>query len=451
MLILLALVGLLAAGTAYAGNSELPGTTSSGAPLSGESPGAPSSQQSRPGVLTLQDAVDTVLAANPKLAEIRARAEALAAVPSQVGTLPDPKLSFGALNLPTDSFDLDQEPMTQLQIGVRQTVPFPGKLRLRETIATLDAETASLNVDDLTLALVADVKSVWWQLAYLREAAKIVERNQVLMREFVEIASTKYEVGQGLQEDVLLAQLELSKLTDLDLKIHEMSETAYAQLNALLDWPAGRRPVLPENLSAELPELLPEEQLQDLALQNRPMIAAMEKQIEAAESAVDLAKKDYYPDFNFFAAYGFRDGEDTMGDSRPDLASFGVTVDVPIFASRKQSRAVDQRRSEFVQKLAALTNTKARIRRDVSIAVANYRRSRDGASLFRTGIVPQARQTVSSMLAAYQVDEVDFLNLVNAEITLYNYEMQFWKAVADANGALANLEAASGTEKVAHE
>jgi len=447
MLILLALIGLLATGISNAGDTGTPGMTSDEPSMSRES----SDQRFRPGVLTLEEAVKTVLAANPKLAEIRARADALGAVPSQVGTLPDPKLSFGALNLPTDSFDLDQEPMTQLQIGVRQTVPFPGKLRLKEAIATLDAETASLNVDELILALVADVKSVWWQLAYLREAARIVERNQVLMREFVQIASTKYEVGQGLQEDVLLAQLELSKLTDLDLKIQGMSETAYARLNALLDWPAGRRPELPENLSAELPELLPEGELQELALGSRPMIVALEKQIEAAESAVDLAKKDYYPDLDFFAAYGFRDGEDTMGDSRPDLASFGVTVNVPIFATRKQARAVDQRRSEVVQKMAALTNAKAQIRREVSTAVANYRRSREGASLFRTGIVPQARQTVSSMLAAYQVNTVDFLNLVNAEITLYNYEMQFWKAVSDANGALANLEAASGTEKVVDE
>lgn len=447
MLILLALMGLLATGIGNAGDTATPGMASDEPSMSRDSSG----RQFRPGVLTLEEAVNTVLAANPRLAEIRARADALGAVPSQVGTLPDPKLSFGALNLPTDSFDLDQEPMTQLQIGVRQTVPFPGKLRLKEAIATLDAETASLNVDELVLALVADVKSVWWQLAYLREAARIVERNQVLMREFVQIASTKYEVGQGLQEDVLLAQLELSKLTDLDLKIQGMSETAYARLNALLDWPAGRRPELPENLSAELPELLPEGELQELALGSRPMIVALEKQIEAAESAVDLAKKDYYPDFDFFAAYGFRDGEDTMGDSRPDLASFGVTVNVPIFATRKQARAVDQRRSEVVQKMAALTNAKAQIRREVSTAVADYRRSREGASLFRTGIVPQARQTVSSMLAAYQVNTVDFLNLVNAEITLYNYEMQFWKAVADANGALANLEAASGTEKVVDE
>jgi len=447
MLILLVCFGLLAAGNVGAGE----GTQTGAAPVQATEVEGPVAGESRPGVLSLDDAVNKVMADNPRLAEIRARAEALSNVPSQVGTLPDPKLSLGALNLPTDTFDFDQEPMTQLQVGVRQTFPFPGKLRLRESIATLDAETASLNVDELILALVSDVKSVWWQIAYLREAARIVERNQALMREFVQIASTKYEVGEGLQQDVLLAQLELSKLADLHFQIHGQSEIAYAKLNALLDWPAEWRPALPENLSATLPELLPEGQLQDVALESRPMIGAMEKQIEAAESAVDLARKDYYPDFDLFAGYGFRDGEDNMGMSRPDLATIMLTVNVPIFASRKQARAVDQRRSEVVQKTAALTNTKARIRSEVSTAVANYERSRDSASLFRTGIIPQARQTVNSMLAAYQVNEVDFLNLVSAEITLYNYEMQFWKAVANANGALANLEAAAGTGKVVHE
>lgn len=448
MLILLVCFGLLAAGNVGAGEE---GAQMGTAPVWPAEVGRSVTEESRPGVLSLEDAVKTVMAVNPRLAEIRARAEALSNVPSQVGTLPDPKLSLGALNLPTDTFDFDQEPMTQLQFGVRQTFPFPGKLRLRETIATLDAESAFLNVDELMLALIADVKSVWWQIAYLREAARIVERNQALMREFVEIASTKYEVGEGLQQDVLLAQLELSKLADLDFQIRGQSETAYARLNALLDWPAEWRPALPENLSPTLPELLPEQHLQDAALQSRPMIAAMEKQIEAAKSAVELARKDYYPDFDFFAGYGVRDGEDTMGKSRPDLATLMLTVNVPIFASRKQARAVDQRRSEVVQKIAALTNAKARIRSEVSTAVANYERSRDGASLFRTGIIPQARQTVNSMLAAYQVNEVDFLNLVSAEITLYNYEMQFWKSLANANGALADLEAAAGTKKVVHE
>ena len=401
--------------------------------------------------LTIDAAVSAVRESNPGLAGIRARAEALAAVPSQVGTLPDPKIGFSSLNLPTNSFALDQEPMTQLQIGLRQTFPFPGKLKLRERIASLNAEAAFLNVDELTLDLVAAVKSVWWQMAYLREADKIVEQNRQLMREFVEIASTKYEVGRGLQQDVLLAQLELSKLADLAIQIEGQFETAQARLNVLLDWPAARRSTLPERVSSTLPELRPDHELQALAVQSRPVIAGMEKDVEAAESAVELAQKDYFPDLDFNAGYGFRGGESAVGSSRPDFVSFGFSVSVPIFLAQKQARALDQKRSEMLGRSYALADEKARVRGAVATAVADYERARNSASLFRTGIIPQARQTVASMLAAYQVNKVDFLNLVQAEITLYNYEMQFWLAIANANSALAELEAAVGTENIGNE
>jgi len=401
--------------------------------------------------LTEEMAVQAALESNPGLAELEARAEALAAVPSQVGALPDPRISFGATNLPTDTFALDQEPMTQLQLGVAQVFPFPGKLGLREKIAALRAEAAVYSVDELRLSLAADVAAVWWQLAYLREATAIVARNQDLMREFVAIARTKYEVGKGLQQDVLLAELELSKLADLAIRLTGQTEVQQARLNALLDWPAARRSTLPETVSWELPALRAEAALQESAARARPLVVALEKDVAAAESAVALAKKDYFPDLDVSVGYGFRSGEGPAGAARPDFASVRLSVSVPIFLAEKQARAVDQRRAEMLGRTFSLADARARIRAEVASAVADYERARDSAKLFRTGIIPQARQTVASMLAGYQVNKVDFLNLVGAEITLYNYEMQFWQAVASANQALAALRAATGSEEVTDE
>ena len=401
--------------------------------------------------LTEEMAVQAALESNPGLAELEARAEALAAVPSQVGALPDPRISFGATNLPTDTFALDQEPMTQLQLGVAQVFPFPGKLGLREKIAALRAEAAVYSVDELRLSLAADVAAVWWQLAYLREATAIVARNQDLMREFVAIARTKYEVGKGLQQDVLLAELELSKLADLAIRLTGQTEVQQARLNALLDWPAARRSTLPDTVSWELPALRAEAALQEAAARARPLVVALEKDVAAAESAVALAKKDYFPDLDVSAGYGFRSGEGPAGAARPDFASVRLSVSVPIFLAEKQARAVDQRRAEMLGRTFSLADARARIRAEVASAVADYERARDSAKLFRTGIIPQARQTVASMLAGYQVNKVDFLNLVGAEITLYNYEMQFWQAVASANQALAALRAATGSEEVTDE
>jgi len=160
--------------------------------------------------LTLVAAVDLAVRDNPGLAQIQARSKSMAAAPSQAGTLPDPVLSLNALNMPTDTFNLSQEPMTQMQFGVTQTIPFPGKLALREEASAFAAKAAEEDVDEALLMLVQNVKSSWWQMHYLDRAIEIVKRNQRLLRQFVEIASTKYKTGEGLQQDVLLAQVELS-------------------------------------------------------------------------------------------------------------------------------------------------------------------------------------------------------------------------------------------------
>ena len=112
--------------------------------------------------LSLESAVETALRDNPGLAEMEARARAMVAIPSQAGSLPDPSLSLNALNLPTDSFDFDQEPMTQMQVGISQALPFPGKLSLKERASGFDAAAAGADVGETRLRLIRDVKKRWW-------------------------------------------------------------------------------------------------------------------------------------------------------------------------------------------------------------------------------------------------------------------------------------------------
>jgi cobalt-zinc-cadmium efflux system outer membrane protein len=151
--------------------------------------------------LTAKHAVEIALAGNPGLAKMTARARALAEVPAQAGTLPDPMLSLNALNLPNDTFSLSQEAMTQIQVGIGFTLPFPGKLDLRSQAAEFEARAARFDVDEM---LVKNVRATWWNMFYLDRALTVVERNQVLLRQLVKIAETRYKTGQGMQSDVLL-------------------------------------------------------------------------------------------------------------------------------------------------------------------------------------------------------------------------------------------------------
>lgn len=399
-------------------------------------------------LLSIEAAVAEVVVANPGLAAINARAEALAALPDQLGTLPDPQLSFKLLNLPVDGFSFSQEGMTQTQIGLNQMLPFPGKLRLRQEAAEAMAHAAGFGVDELRLKLVRDVKMVWWNLFFLDRALEVVKNNLTLMRQFIEVAESKYSVGKGLQQDVLLAQLELSKLFDHQVDLEGNRRNESIRLNTLLDRPATTLLILPNDVAEDFPMLHDEVQLVAQAVTARPLLAAGESRLTAARLRVELAEKNYYPDFSLGVAYGLRQGDNPNGSARDDLASLMLGMTLPVYTGTRQDRAVDQRNAERMGQRYALADDRNRVEAAIGSALSDYRRDREKSELFKTGIIPQAKQTVASMLAGYQVSKVDFLNVMRAQITLYNYETQYWNAFSKARQAVARLVAAVGEETV---
>jgi len=401
------------------------------------------------GIITEKQAVAEALANNPSIAGMQSKAEAMRHIPSQASALPDPLLSLNALNLPTGSFSTAQENMTQLQIGLAQTIPFPGKLSLREQTAHYEADSAGHDSNETRLTIVRNVRSRWWNLFYLDRALSIVQRNQVLLRQFVKIAETKYKTGQGLQSDVLLAQVELSKLLDIEIGLKASHQHQSAQLNALMNRQAQSPIKLPDQIDEKLPAIPDIESLRTQAMDFRPLLASQRSKTNAADSRIALAKKDYYPDFTLAGTYGSRHGiNPATGRSRTDLASIKLSITLPLYAGSKQAEAVEQRKAEAASEQFRLTDQIRAVDAEISSALADYHARHDQAALFKTGIIPQASQTVSSMLASYQVNKVDFLNLVRAQITLYNYETQYWKVISSGWQAWARLEAATGKNLV---
>jgi outer membrane protein TolC len=396
-------------------------------------------------LLTLKSASITALSENPNLAQINARLQAMQAIIPQRGALPDPEISFNALNLPVNSFDIGQENMTQMQFGFTQKIPFPTKLALREQVATDERKVVLENLNEARFQLINDVKQQWWLIFYVDRVLTIIDSTQTLLRQFVEIAQIKYEVGEGLQQDVLLAQLELSKLLDQKLKWQGQRQKTVAALNTLLNQIANKQIILPNRVVAEFKKLPPENKLYQQAQQFRAVLAASQQKIQVAKSRLELAEEAIYPDFKIGAFYGGRD--DTLaGVSRDDFLSLKLSVTVPIFAQSKQNKAVQQRKAEVMQRKYALQDLWNQVRKQISTAYSDYQRSTQQISLFEKGIIPQARQTVASMLSGYQVNKVDFLNLVRSEITLFNYEMQYWQSFVEAHQALAQLNAFVGQE-----
>lgn len=399
-------------------------------------------------VLSLELALAEALSSNPGLAAIEARAEALAEIPGQAEALPDPSLSLNIVNLPLDSFSFTQEGMTQFQLGIAQALPYPGKLALRAQAASQEARAAGSEVQERRLLLLRDIKTVWWNLFYLERALEVVARNQILLGQFVNVAETRYQVGRGLQQDILLAQLELSKLRDNAIRIQNRRENEAARLNLLLARPPATNIELPTSVEEALPVLVNTVTLQQRAETARPSLTAQTERMGAARSRVDLAHKSYAPDFKIGAVYSLRRGNNLDGSSRADFGSFMFSMNLPLFTANKQDRAVDQRNSEWMQQKYWLHDQRNQVAMEVQQASNDYHRAGEQVQLFQHEIIPQAQQTVDAMLAGYQVGKVDFLNLVRSQTTLYDYETQYWKALSVANQALARLNAAVGEENV---
>lgn len=396
--------------------------------------------------LTLEHAVTLALADNPGLAQIKARADAMAAIPSQEGTLPDPTVDVNLLNLPTAyGLNPSKEDMSMLEVGVHQTLPFPGKLALRKKAAIFESEAAANTVAEAQLQLVRDVKVQWWQVMYIHQTRLIIADTEQLLKQMLEITDTKYQVGEGLQQDVLSAHLELAKLAQQKIQHAGLHRTEIARLNTLLNRPADTPILLSNDVDKQLPNIPASADFQKQGSQDRPLLEERKKAIDAAQSRLELAKKDYYPDFTIGASYAWR--QDTpSGQSRSDLASIRLSMNLPLFTDSKQSKAVAQRKSELLKERYALEEAERGINNEINQALILYQSSYQQFKLFEDNILPLAQQTVLSSLDAYEVGKTDFLNVLRAKNTWFEYQMQYWQALIDAKKAWAQLQAAVGKE-----
>nr|MBF6592706.1 TolC family protein [Ktedonobacterales bacterium] len=329
------------------------------------------------------------------------------------------------------------------RVGITQDLPAPGKLSLRRQVAEQEAEAAQLDVGEAALQLSGEVKQGWWRVFFLDRALEIVRRNQDVLRQTVKVAETRYRVGEGLQQDVLLAQLELSKLLEMEIEWVGERRTAEARLNTLLYRSPATPIILPTSAEGALPAVPAGEILIQQAQKDRPALTAQRQQVAAAESQLGLARRDYWPDFSVGANHEWWPGE-------KDSTSVMFAMSLPLHSGTRQDRAVDQRGAELMAQRYALQEAEAQVAAEVAVALSDYQRARHHTELYKTSLLPQAAQTVAAMVAGYQVGKVDFLNLAQAQMTLNDYETRYWQSLSEAQEALARLSAAVGKE-ISHE
>lgn len=201
---------------------------------------------------------------------------------------------------------------------------------------------------------------------------------------------------------------------------------------------------IPAEAYFKLPAIV-ESALQDKAFQLRPLFAQHRKMLDASQSKVDLAKKGFYPDFTVGAFYDVRQNTPS-GQSRSDFASVQLSMNLPIYAERKQAKAVDQRKGELLQERYALQDEHHKIQAEIAAKAAEYQHAKEKLALLEHEIIPQAQQTLDSLLAGYQVNQTDFSDLLRTQLSFFQYQTQYWQALTNTQQILAELSAEVGEE-----
>jgi outer membrane protein TolC len=404
--------------------------------LTAQNPTAsPPLASSQSGTLLLGDLYTQVQRANPRAAAARSLAQAaLARVPGATRP-PDPQVQFGFMNYTVPTL----APMPTLgmrQVQVMQMLPLGGKLGLAGQVAGAQASAAAERAHEVTWDLRGDVAMFFYDLYATDRRLEVMRETVRLLQDIEKTAASMYRVGDGRQADVLRAQVEIARMVEDTVRMQAMRQTMVAKLNALLDRPTDAPvgiPALPQ-----FPDSVPQRAwLDSIAHGNRPMIRAGLEEVRAAEASERLARKEIWPDLQVGAQYAQRGGD--MGGTER-MASLMVGASIPIFARDRQYRMREETNAMKQMAQADLAMMRADTRGKMGEAYANLVRARNLAQLYRSTVLPQAEATVASALSAYRVGSVDFMTLLDDQMTVNKYRQDLYALDAEQGKAWADLE-----------
>ena len=394
----------------------------------------------------LQTLVVEALQANAEIKQMRGQFTASQETIRPAGALDDPEVAFTMKDIPVDTWRLNQEPMTQKMLELSQKFPFPGKRRLRSEVSRGSRLTPDEYVyKDKVNEIRAKVVIAYWGLSLAQTNFDLTQKNKQFWEQVVQVTETRYKVGQGMQADVLQAQVELGNYLDRLFQWTQKQESSQADLNALRSKPpqtpvSRPQPLKPRTFALKLDELLAQAEA-------RPQLQALKFIIAKQEKAVNLARKEYYPDARITLGYGFRETlAPPSNQKQADMFTGAVMFNVPLWVGSKikpkireelakQGVAKDAHQSAWNQLAAAIKDRHAKLLR-----LAKQ------VSLFDQGIIPQARQAVGAALASYQVGSLPFNQLYQNQISVYNAEMQLEEYLKDFEENWAEMEWLVGAE-----
>ncbi len=367
---------------------------------------------------------------------------ALERVP-QISALPDPRFNYRYF---IEQVETRVGPQRQ-SFGLAQMFPWFGKLELRGDAATDAAGASRQRYEATKLKLFFQVKDAYYEYYYLWRAIAIVEANIRLVKNFESVARTRYKVAAGRHPDVIRAQVELGKLEDRLKTLQDLRSPIVARLNTALNRPAEALLPWPKQIEEES-VLFTDQQLLEWMANSNPELRALEFEIAKSRIKIDLAKKDYYPDITF--GVDFIDTDDAIGGMSPSdsgrdpiIAMFSMNLpiwreklDAGLREARYQHRAAVRGKTQQLNTLSA----------QLKLALYRFRDGERKIDLYRDTLLPKAVESVKANEASFRVGENTFLDLIDAQRVMLEFELAYERALSNRAQKLAELEMLVGKQ-----
>lgn len=384
------------------------------------------------GLTTLRadDVVRVVLERNPTLEQMRATAAAVAARHSQVTSLDDPNFAYwtspGSIGSPNVNYST--------RVEVSQKFLYPGKRGLKGTVVQAETAAAVLEVDEARLELAEAGVSALADYYLAAKGRQVIIENLDLLRQFHKTASDRYKVGQGQQQDILQAEVEIARQEERLVALRRANQVATARLNTLMHLPPDSPLPPPADIKPGAP-LKDVAELRQRAIAIRPDLKALAARIASEEATLALTVKEYNPDVEVMAAYdGFWQGTD-----RPLQWQVGARVNLPVRFARRGG-AVEEARAKVVMRRAELARLTDQVNFEVQEAFEQLRESEEVVRLYEEKVLKAAEANVKEAQAGYAATKIPFLNLVESQRNRVMLRDRYYEAIAETSRRRATLE-----------
>lgn len=398
--------------------------------------------------LSFEKAIKSAQKNDPWLTGNVHKQRAIESMSTAVNTLPDPKVSIGLANLPTDGFDFGQEGMTQAKVGIAQMFPRGDTLEIKSNQLKIQSEAFPFQRQDREAKVAVTVGSLWLDAYLVQQSIALIEKNRSLFEQLADVAEASYSsaLGKTRQQDIVRAQLELTRLEDRLDKLEQQKNryegmlsqwlTSFSSENGSFNAISMRTDFSLHGikLTQQLPQIdllnrdlvYSENWLQPVELvpyfSTHPSVISVEKKVSSTKTGIELAKQKYKPEWGVSASYGYR-SDDPMGSSRADLFSVGVTFDLPLFTENRQDKEVQS----AISNTEAVKTEKLLLLRQLlgsySSAKGRLLRLKDRQNLYKSKLLPQIHDQAEASLTAYTNDDGDFSEVVRSRIAVLNAEI----------------------------